>query len=63
MKLVRCAPRSVLDLPDGFDRLFDSFWRRPETVGPAAEQTWRPSVDITERDDVYEVNADLPGMT
>jgi HSP20 family protein len=56
------------------DRLFEDFgrdfWRRPRRSVFDIEPFWRremklvaaPAVDIVEKDNVYEITADLPGM-
>lgn len=51
------SPFSALrDLESQFGRLFDEF---AEGGGP---RTWSPAIDLTEQDDSYELEADLPGM-
>ncbi len=42
-----------------YNSLFTPFLARPETQ----EYKWRPSADISETDDSYEVRAELPGVT
>ena len=63
MTLVRWEPRGVLDLREDIDQLFDRFWRRRETGEALPTAAWVPTVDILEREDAYEVKADLPGVT
>ena len=63
MALVRWEPRGVLDLRNDIDRLFDRFWRRQETGEPLQTAVWHPTVDISEKDDAFEVKADLPGVS
>ncbi len=42
-----------------YNSLFTPLFARPETQ----EYKWRPSADITETDDSFEVRAELPGVT
>jgi HSP20 family protein len=42
--------------------LFDRFWRRQEAGEALPTATWHPTVDIAEREDAFEVKADLPGV-
>lgn len=51
------SPFSALrDLETQFGRLFDEF---AEGGGP---RSWSPAIDLTEKEDTYEIEADLPGM-
>ncbi len=50
-----------------FDRSFwgvPARWQTPETslFRRASSSQWSPSVDIAEKDNLFEVTADLPGM-
>jgi HSP20 family protein len=63
MALVRWEPRGILDLRDDIDRLFDRFWRRQESGEALPTSVWYPTVDVSEREDAYEVKADLPGVS
>ena len=59
MTLVRWNPmRSLISLPNEIDRFFDDYGlnlRDSDTI-------WRPHVDLSESEDLYEVEAELPGM-
>jgi len=44
------------------DRLFDDFWSPSRTEADAPESFFRPRVDIVDRDDHYEITAEMPGI-
>jgi HSP20 family protein len=46
-----------------FDRFLEPLWPSVYTQSRAEDGPVAPRVDITEKDDVYLVEADLPGMT
>ena len=48
------------DLYDRMGRLMDSFWGG--SGHPAGGLAWSPLADVTETDDAYLVEADLPGV-
>ena len=51
------SPFSALrDLEDQFGRLLDEF------VDGGAARPWSPAIDLTETDDSYTLEADLPGL-
>ena len=54
--LVKYSPVS-LDVFGNFDRIFDSFFNDSTT-----RRGSQPSVDIQEKDDVYVLEAELPGL-
>ena len=45
---------SFRDLEDRLDRIFRGF--------PSGETSWAPAVDVSETDDAYVIEADLPGL-
>lgn len=54
---------SLYDVRREMNRLFDDFFRGSDLMPPfAREQSFTPSVDVTESDDAIEVTAELPGM-
>ena len=59
MSLVRWNPtRNLISISDEIDRFFNDFGlnlRESDTV-------WRPSVDLSETENTYEVKAEMPGM-
>jgi HSP20 family protein len=59
MSLVRWNPnRNLISISDEIDRFFEDFGlnlRESDTV-------WRPSVDLSETENTYEVKAEMPGM-
>ena len=57
-RLIRWEPmRELVDMRDNFDRFLGRM-RSDFAEGSA----WAPAVDITERDNVYVVKADVPGI-
>jgi HSP20 family protein len=59
MSLIRWNPRrSLISLPKELDRFFNDFGLDLENF----DTVWRPSVDLSETEDSYEVKADIPGM-
>jgi len=63
MTIVRWTPfRSMLDIQDEMNRLFDSFRNRGTDESGSGQLTWGPSVDIAENDDEILVHAEIPGM-
>ena len=58
--LIRFAPGNVRSLQGEFDRLFDGLLssRTDET----ASSMWAPRVDLTESEDAYTVEVDVPGV-
>lgn len=64
--LTRTRPRRNLrNLQREIDRVFDSFFpsRRRDEDEEAAAAVWAPRVDLSETDDLYRIEVDLPGMT
>jgi HSP20 family protein len=56
--------REMLSIQDEMNRLFDRFfiknpWEEQESVDAVS---WYPSMDISENDNEYTVNAELPGL-
>jgi len=57
------AFRDVSDLQGDMNRLFDSFFGRPnEVAGGERERVWAPAVDMYEMEDEVVVVVDLPGL-
>lgn len=60
MSLVRYEPwRGTGQLQDEINRLFGS-WNNSESTSATAD--WTPSVDISERDDSFQLHVDVPGI-
>ena len=53
------SPRSSLAFDDVFNR---TFWRAATHSNAASESQWRPSVDISETDSAYLIEAEVPGV-
>ncbi|MCK4500417.1 Hsp20/alpha crystallin family protein [Candidatus Babeliales bacterium] len=59
MKLVRYNPYRMLgSVPMDINRFFSDFGLDPGV----SDTIWNPSVDVSENDDSYEINAELPGI-
>ena len=58
--LIRFAPGNVRSLQGEFDRLFDGLLS--SRTDEAASSMWAPRVDLTESDDAYTVEVDVPGV-
>ncbi|MBN1649344.1 MAG: Hsp20/alpha crystallin family protein [Spirochaetales bacterium] len=56
--LIHYNPNRQMGLVDDFDRIFDGFFSNPGFWKNNA-----PLVDITEHEDAYVLEADLPGLT
>ncbi|MBO8152607.1 MAG: Hsp20/alpha crystallin family protein [Candidatus Marinimicrobia bacterium] len=63
MALVRWTPRkSILDLYNEVNRLFDSFFAPTEEEEETFATRFYPAVDIEEKDKEYYVTVELPGV-
>ena len=49
-------------LDDDFDKVFEGFFRPMRWVEEATGGDLTPAMDVTERDDEYEIKAELPGI-
>lgn len=68
MTLVKWNPtRELLNMEREFSRLFDSFTNRFGRTSKEDEEfenaVWMPLTDISETEDHYELNVDLPGVS
>jgi HSP20 family protein len=58
--------RGLLDLESDVNRMLDSFFSRSQDLEGDGEETasavWAPRMDLTETDDAYRVQMDLPGL-
>ena len=58
--------RSLLDLSRDANRMLDSLFSRSEALEGDAEErasaVWAPRMDLTETEDAYRLQMDLPGM-
>ena len=65
MTLIRWRPsRDLMNIQDEMNQVFDRFfskdsWSDGESVNQAG---WYPVVDITENNDEYSLNVELPGL-
>ena len=48
---------------DSFDDCFRGFFLWPKTLGPRSEQPTAFKVDVTENDEAYRVQAEIPGVS
>jgi HSP20 family protein len=64
MAITRWRPfRDEVSIQDEMNRLFDDFFGHPFTRREWTEETWSPSVDVSETKDNVIVNAEIPGMS
>ena len=62
MTLVKWTPRPMNisnDFDDMFRTVFHSDWKYPLKTKP----NWKPEIDIKESDDLFQIKADIPGLT
>lgn len=62
MTLVKWTPRPMNisnDFDDMFRTVFHSDWKYPLKTKP----NWKPEIDIKETDSLFQIKADIPGLT
>ena len=62
MTLVKWTPRPMNisnDFDDMFRTVFHSDWKYPLKTKPK----WKPEIDIKESDNLFQIKADIPGLT
>ena len=62
MTLVKWTPRPMNisnDFDDMFRTLFHSDWKDPLNT----KTNWKPEIDIKESDNIFDIKADIPGLT
>ena len=62
MTLVKWTPRPINisnDFDDMFRTVFHSDWKYPLKTKP----NWKPEIDIKESDNLFQIKADIPGLT
>ena len=62
MTLVKWTPKPMNvynDFDDIFRTLFHSDWKNPLNK----EINWKPEIDIKESDNLFQIKADIPGLT
>ena len=62
MTLVKWTPRPMNisnDFDDMFRTVFHSDWKYPLKTKP----NWKPEIDIKESDNLFQIKADIPGLT
>jgi len=62
MTLVKWTPRPMdisYDFDDMFRKVFRSDWKYPLKTKP----NWKPEIDIKESDNLFQIKADIPGLT
>ncbi len=59
--MIRFAPRDSKRLQTEFDRLVDSFFPTVDT--PSNPTVWNPRVDLSENEEAYFIELDVPGLT
>ena len=62
--LIRFTPRyEMRRMQREFDRLFDNFFPTHPSNGNGESAVWAPRTDLSETEDAYLINLDLPGLT
>ncbi len=62
--LIRFTPRHEMRrMQREFDRLFDNFFPTHPSNGNGESAVWAPRTDLSETEDAYLINLDLPGLT
>lgn len=63
--LIRSRSNNMRNLQREIDRVFDSFFPTQRTDEPeeSSKAVWAPRVDLSETDDLYRIELDVPGMT
>ncbi len=62
--LIRFTPRHEMRrMQREFDRLFDNFFPTQTSNGNGESAVWAPRTDLSETEDAYLINLDLPGLT
>lgn len=62
--LVRSRSNNLRTLQREIDRVFDSFFptRHTEETEESSKAVWAPRVDLSETDNLYRIELDVPGM-
>ena len=63
--LIRSRSNNMRNLQREIDRVFDSFFptQRTDESEESSKAVWAPRVDLSETDDLYRIELDIPGMT
>jgi HSP20 family protein len=63
--LIRSRTGNMRNLQREIDRVFDSFFPSQHTDEPeeSTKAVWAPRVDLSETEDNYRIELDIPGMT
>jgi len=63
--LIRSRTNNMRNLQREIDRVFDSFFPAQRTDEPeeSSKAVWAPRVDLSETDNLYRIELDVPGMT
>ncbi len=63
MSIVRWNPSgNLLPLQDRWNRMFEEFFGAPAGDEEVAQQIWAPRTDLSESENEYTIQVDLPGM-
>ncbi len=63
--MIRSRTSNMRNLQREIDRVFDSFFptQRSDEPEESSKAVWAPRVDLSETDDLYRIELDVPGMT
>ena len=62
MTLVKWTPKPM-DISNEFDDMFRTVFHSDLKYPLKTEPNWKPEIDIKESDNLFQINADLPGLT
>lgn len=62
MNVTKYKPASFRGFPSSFNDLFENFFGEGSDLQMSGEAFFRPSVDVVENDDAFEVHVAIPGI-
>ena len=62
MTLVRWQPRTLFDFHNDFSRFFEGFGNKQRN-GDSGTVAWRPAMDVSETENEWVVQVELPGLS
>ena len=62
MTLVKWTPKPM-DISNEFDDMFRTVFHSDRKYTLKTKSNWKPEIDIKESDSLFQINADIPGLT